>query len=329
MGMLVNGAWVDADKHLVNGEFRRETRQVAKPLCLEPTPADMAQPRYWLIVSRSCPWSHGTTIVRSIRTLESHVGLQVTTGPRVQGYAANGGLPWRVPGTDRSIVHLHELYTMSDPAYTGRSTIPVLWDARDGRIVSNDSLAIIRGLNDLARGLGRGPDLVPEDLKTDINDLNARLYEQLGNAVYQAGFAEIQAAYDEAVERVFGMLDELEDRLSERKHLFGDRLTEADCRLFPTLVRFDNVYHVLHRCTRKRLTDYPALWTYARRVFAWPGVSDTVDFDEIMRGSYLNDTANNPHGIVPVVPALDWDATSDFPDLNSNLAQSVWERASR
>lgn len=312
MGMLIDGHWSEEDRVIQDGAYRRPASgldgeiDAATIAALRETPG-----RFHLIASMSCPWSHRTMLVRRLKGLQDCVPTQIAGGERVQGYPANGGESWAVPGADATIVHLHQLYALSDPTFTGRVTVPVLWDAQERRIVSNESAKIIRALdaaptaNDRAGG---GPDftLVPETLRDAIDDLNRHLYEGLSNAVYRAGFAEAQPAYDAAVTEVFVTLDSLEARLSGRRYLHGDAITECDWRLFPTLVRFDAIYHVLFRCARRRLIDYPALWVYARDLYGWAGVAETIDFDIMRTASYRSDRTNNPTGIVAVAPDVDW-----------------------
>ncbi|MEQ8709479.1 MAG: glutathione S-transferase C-terminal domain-containing protein [Rhodospirillales bacterium] len=307
MGMLIDGSWVNDDKIIKDGKFHREQSKFAQPFLLNEEVASAAGQRCWLIASNSCPWSHGVTITRAFHSLQDQIGLHIAHGPRIQGYAINGGATWAVPGTTAQIAHLHQLYTLSDPRFSGRPTVPVFWDAQQATILSNESRRIMRALNSFGRDFGRHHfDLAPDSLAAEIDTVSNWLYDGLNNAVYRAGFAESQDAYDSAVTDVFTTLDILEERLSSRRYLLGTAITEADWRLFPTLVRFDAVYATLHRCQRRRLTDYPALWAYARDLYGWPGISETVDFAEIVRGSFLNDTANNPHRIVPVRPAADW-----------------------
>ena len=309
MGMIIDGNWTTEDRTMRNGAFLRAGSNFERRFKLEPTATSPTSPRYWLIASSSCPWSHGATIVRAFHELYDQVGLHIAHGPRIEGYAINGGAPWSVPGTSECINHLHQLYTLSDGKFTGQSSVPVLWDAQNATILSDDSRRILQALNDLGRLCGNAPlDLAPDELRPEIDAFNDWLYSGLNNAVYQAGFAETQAAYDAAVANVFATLDQLEALLSEQRYLLGSAITEPDWRLFPTLVRFDGIYSTLHRCSRKRLTDYPALWSYARDLYAWPGISETVDFIEMLKGSYLNDTANNPNKIVPVLPEADWDS---------------------
>ncbi|WP_371171336.1 glutathione S-transferase C-terminal domain-containing protein [Aliiroseovarius sp. 2305UL8-7] len=312
MGMIVEGKWVSDDKIIQNSAYIREMSKFTDPIELEANTTIGSEPRYWLIASKSCPWSHGATIVRSLHKLEGQVGLHTAHGPRIEGYAIDGGESWNVPGTSERIEHLHQLYTLANKTFTGRSTIPVLWDAKALTILSNDSRSIMRSLSEMGKASGDGSyNLAPIEIRSDIDAMIDWLFADLSNAVYRAGFAESQLAYDEAETTVFATLDALENRLSDQRYLLGAQITEADWRLFATLVRFDSVYVILHRCCRKRLTDYPALWSYARELYALPGVAETVDFPEILRGSYLNDTSNNPHNIIPVLPDVDWNAPHD------------------
>lgn len=317
--MIIDGNWVEDETIIQNGAFVRPPSSFSQPITLKPVAPAGAPPRYWLIASKSCPWSHGATIVRALHELETQVGLHIAYGPRIEGYAINGGACWGVPGTTANIEHLHQLYTLAEPNFTGRSTLPVLWDAETCTILSNDSRSILCTLNELGRVRGGGAlDLAPIERHTEIEATNDWLFSNLNNAVYRAGFAESQIAYDNAVGTVFDTLDVLEGHLSEQRYLLGDMMTLADWRLFSTLVRFDSVYAILHRCCRKRLVDYPTLWSYARALYARPGVADTVDFVEIMRGSYQNDTSNNPHNILPILPATDWHTPHDRYQIGSS-----------
>ena len=309
MGMLIEGRWTEEDRVIRDGAYRRPTSRFAAELDAATIAGLGSQPgRFHLIASHSCPWSHRTLLVRRLKGLESCVPVQIAGGERVEGYPANGGDGWTVPGTTIEIVHLHQLYALGDPGYTGRVTVPVLWDSEARQIVSNESAVIMRAF-DSARA-GRGPDfaLVPDHLANAIDAVNRRLYEGISNAVYRAGFAEAQPAYDAAVTDVFDTLDWLEARLSAQRYLHGAIITESDWRLFPTLVRFDAIYHVLFRCARRRLVDYPVLWAYARDLFGWAGVAETVDFDIMRTASYRSDRTNNPTGIVAVAPEADWRA---------------------
>ena len=308
MGMMIEGRWTDEERQIEGGAFVRRPGVYGQDLAPGMIEALGSEPgRFHLVASLSCPWSHRTSIVRRLKGLTRAVPLQIAGGPRVQGYPVNGGDLWPVPGTDDHVVHLHELYALSDPGYTGRVSVPVLWDSRARRIVSNESAKIVRAFDAVERRDG-GLDftLVPEGLRDEIDALNARTYRDLSNAVYRAGLARRQSAYDEAVAQVFAMLDELEGCLATRRYLFGATIAETDWRLFPTLVRFDAVYHTHFRCTRRRLVDYPNLWAYARDLYAWQGVAETVDLAAIREGYYLNDGVHNPFGIVAAAPDADW-----------------------
>lgn len=261
--------------------------------------------RYHLYVALICPWASRTLIGRALKKLDGAISVSV-----VEPALSDQG--WRFgdyPGSDfdtlNGATYMHEIYTRADPVYTGRATVPVLWDKKRGTIVNNESADILRMLNS-----GFGPladnsiDLYPEDLRDDIDALNERIYPKLNNGVYRAGFAITQAAYEEAFADVFSMLDELETRLDNQgPYLFGDRLTEADVRLFVTLVRFDAAYHGLFKCNLRRLSDYARLSRYVQTIIAIPGIRATVNIDHIKRG-YYSIKALNPNGIVPVGPQL-------------------------
>jgi putative glutathione S-transferase len=258
--------------------------------------------RYHLHVALICPWASRTLIGRALKGLEGAISVSVVE-PELgqQGWRfADGGDP--VTGA----THLHEIYTAADPTYTGRATVPVLYDKATRTIVSNESADILRMLDSGFGALASGPALYPDDLRAGIDALNDRIYPRLNNGVYRAGFATTQGAYDEAVAEVFAQLAELEERLSDgRPFLLGDRLTEADVRLFVTLVRFDAAYHGLFKCNLKRIADHPHLQAHMLRVLDLPGVRGTVSLDHIKRG-YYSIRALNPTGIVPMGPALDW-----------------------
>lgn len=264
--------------------------------------------RYYIIASKSCPWSHRVTITRALKGLEEVLPLHFAAGPRVEGYALSGGDLWPVPGGEQEIRHLHQLYSLSDINYTGRATIPVLWDSWDQKIISNESSDIARAL-DSVQGDQSFLDftLVPEMLRADIDQANAMIYEGLNNAVYQAGFAQSQLAYEAAIDLVFHTLDEIEKRLAKSRYYFGDTMSETDWRLFPTLCRFDAIYYILFKCCKRRLVDYPALWAYAKDLFQTKGVAGSVDFDAMRVASYQNDSSSeNP--LVAIQPDSDWHA---------------------
>ncbi|PZQ51631.1 MAG: glutathione-dependent reductase [Rhodovulum sulfidophilum] len=314
--MLVDGKWTDNWQPVqatdAKGGFVRQVSGFRSWITPDGGAGPTGEPgfkaeagRYHLYVALICPWASRTLIARKLKGLEEVVSVSVVE-PMI------GDQGWRFgdyPGSDRDplndATYLHEIYTRADPTYTGRATVPVLWDKQRGTIVSNESAEIVRmfnsGFGDLARG---EVDLYPEDLRPEIDALNDRVYPRLNNGVYRAGFATTQIAYEEAFGEVFGQLDELEERLSlGGPYLLGTRLTEADVRLFVTLVRFDAAYHGLFKCNLRRLIDYPALSAYLARILAVPGVRETVSIDHIKRG-YYSIKALNPTGIVPVGPDL-------------------------
>ncbi|MFA3917054.1 glutathione S-transferase C-terminal domain-containing protein [Ruegeria hyattellae] len=309
MGMLVDGKWEEvADQSMVSGTYRREPSKL--PTSID---ADVlkqltdAHDRFFLIASASCPWSHGAVLALTLAELTDSIEIQWAGGPRVEGYGLLAGGP--VP--DRSeIQHVHQFYTMTAPTFTGRATVPILWDAKSCKILSNSSADIIAAFDDV----GNKINLRPAGLLDEIEDLTQFIFHGLSNAVYRAGKSQRQDEYDEAVDAVFHTMDALEDRLDGRAFLFGSQVTLADIRLFATLVRFDTVYATHFRCTRKRLTDYPRLWRFTRSIYQMPGVKETVDFDEIRFGYYVNDGSHNPFGIVGQQPEIDWERRDDLLD---------------
>lgn len=300
MGMLIDGVWCgDTDQNMQCGAFKREVSKLPTLSAHKIAARLQNNTDIVLVVSQSCPWSHRTTLVRSLKGLEN-ISVALAGGPRLEGYALTGCQELD-PGAD-PIRHVHQLYTATDPTYTGRATVPFLWDKGTRTILSNSSEGIARALDQI----GNNWRVAPDDLAGEIDALNSRIYKGLANAVYRAGFATAQLPYMEATRDVFATLDWLESHLAERRSLFGQQVTESDLFLFATLVRFDAVYAPLFRCTRRRLVEYPALWTYARDVYSWPGIAGTFDFEANLTGYFLNDTDNNPHGIVPELPDIDW-----------------------
>jgi putative glutathione S-transferase len=260
--------------------------------------------RYHLYVALICPWASRTLMARKLKGLEHAISVSVVN-PSLgdQGWAFGG-----YPGTEADEINgasfMHEIYTKADPHYTGRATVPVLWDKQLGTIVNNESADIVRMLNAGFGDLASGPDLYPQALRADIDALNAEIYPKLNNGVYRAGFAVTQLAYEEAFDDVFHMLDSLEARLAAGgPFLFGNALTEADIRLFVTLVRFDAAYHGLFKCNLRRIADYPALSAYQAMMLAVPGVAETVNIEHVKAG-YYSIKALNPNGIVPKGPDL-------------------------
>ncbi len=262
--------------------------------------------RYHLYVSLACPWAHRALIFRRIKGLDRHIGLSVThwlMGEEGWTFeAADGVIP------DPYGLHaLYQLYARADPHYTGRVTVPVLWDTQQQTIVSNESADIIRMFGSAFNEIGALPgDYYPEPLRTEIDALNERIYATVNNGVYKAGFAKTQAAYETAIAELFDSLDWLEQRLARQPFLCGEAITEADWRLFTTLVRFDAVYHGHFKCNLRRLVDYPALWDFTRALYQVDGVAETVNFDHIKRHYYVSHPWLDPTGIVPVGPAQDF-----------------------
>ena len=316
--MLVKGKWT-ADWQPVQakdekGGFVRQTSSFRNWVTPDGAPGPTgeggfeAQPgRYHLYVALTCPWASRTLIGRKLKKLEDIVSVAVVEPVLTDQGWGFGDYPGATRDEVNGADYLHQLYTRADPEITGRATVPVLWDRKRGTIVNNESADILRmmnsGFGDLA---DPAIDLYPEELRADIDVLDADIYERLNNGVYRAGFATTQLAYEEAFAAVFGMLDALEQRLSDgRPYLLGIRLTEVDVRLFVTLVRFDAAYHGLFKCNLRRLADYPALSRHLERMLALPGVLDTVNLDHIKHG-YYSIKALNPTRIVPVGPELAW-----------------------
>jgi glutathionyl-hydroquinone reductase len=307
MGLLIEGAWRDRwyDTASTGGRFVRTTTTFRGRIEAggeHPPEID----RYHLYVAWACPWAHRTLLWRALKGLESAIDVSVVAPLMLEhGWSFDPEHPDHLHGAD----HLHQIYTKAKPDYTGRVTVPVLWDRVSGTIVNNESSEIIRIFDQGFEGL-RDPGapfaqvaLAPESLLGAIDELNAFVYENINNGVYRAGFATTQEAYDEAVDALFAALDVLEERLSGQPWLLGDRITEADLRLFPTLLRFDPVYHVHFKCSRRRLVDYPNLYDHTRAIYQIPGVASTVRLDETRSHYFGSHPSVNPHGIVAASPA--------------------------
>ena len=319
MGQLVNGVWetgpVDTKK--TGGAFRRGTSGFRNWITPDGAPGPTGEGgfaaesgRYHLYVSYACPWAHRALIFRALKGLEPHIGVSVVHPDMLDdGWSFAEGFDGATGDTLHGLAFLRDLYLKADAGVSGRVTVPVLWDRERGTIVSNESAEIIRMFNSAFDAItGDGQDFRPPALRDGIEEVNARVYDTLNNGVYKCGFASTQEAYDAAVRPLFETLDCLERRLSENRYLTGERITEADWRLFPTLVRFDTVYHGHFKCNRKRLVDYPNLWAYTRELYQWPGVAATVRMDHITRHYHYSHESINPHRIVPVGPVLDFGA---------------------
>jgi putative glutathione S-transferase len=309
VGRLVAGRWRTGwyDTGASGGEFIREESQFRDRVSADGSSGFPAEAgRYHLYVSLACPWAHRTLILRRLKGLEEAIPVSVVDPLMGEEGWRFSDAPGCIPDTVNGFAFLHQVYTAARADYTGRVTVPVLWDRSRSTIVNNESAEIIRMLNSEFGAFARDrTDYYPAALGREIHEINAFVYERVNNGVYRCGFAGTQEAYERAVARLFGALDELEARLSRRRYLAGDRITEADWRLFTTLVRFDAVYHGHFKCNLRRIADYPSLSGYLRELYQFPGVAGTVDFDHIKRHYYGSHRHINPTGIVPAGPRLD------------------------
>ena len=316
MGKLVDGTWRDVwyDTQSHNGRFVRQNAAFRNWITADGSAGPSGESgfkaergRYHLYVSLACPWAHRTIIMRRLKGLEDMISMSVVNSfMGSEGWTFEPG-PGVVADTINNTTRLHEIYTKADPEFTGRVTVPVLWDKERQTIVSNESSEILRMLNGAFDGLGAKPgDYYPESLRPEIDALNEDIYPNVNNGVYRAGFASTQEAYDEAVMQLFDALDRLEKRLATRRYLTGNTRTEADWRLFTTLVRFDPVYVGHFKCNIRCLRDYPNLWGYVKDLYQVPGIAETVDIDYIKAHYYQSHTAVNPSGIVPKGPEIDY-----------------------
>lgn len=315
MGQLIDGKWSSQwyDTKSTGGKFVRAAAGFRNWVTADGSAGPTGEGgfaaeagRYHLYVSLACPWAHRTLIFRALKDLTGMIGVSVVaprmpdeTGWALTGDGATGDA---INGKD----YLHEIYTLAKPNYSGRVTVPVLWDKQRGTIVSNESAEIIRMFNSAFDGLtGNGLDFYPAPLRERIDAINARVYDEINNGVYKAGFATTQAAYDEAVAALFAGLDWVEGLLGDNAYLAGDQVTEADWRLFTTLVRFDPVYVGHFKCNKRRIADYPNLSHYLKGLYHTPGVRETVDLDHIRTHYYWSHVTINPHRIVPIgqIPA--------------------------
>jgi putative glutathione S-transferase len=293
------------------GGFVREDARFRDWVTADGSSGYAAEPgRYHLYVSLACPWAHRTLIVRALKGLEEAIDVSIVDPIRDERGWAFRDVPGATGDRANGWAYLSEAYAASAPGYEGRISVPVLWDTRTGRIVSNESADVIVMLNEAFDAFARRPelDLYPAELREEIDELNSVVYATVNNGVYRAGFASGQEDYDEAVHPIFETLDRLEERLSSRRYLVGARQTLADWRLFTTLVRFDPVYVTHFKCNLRRIVDYPHLSAYLRDLYQTPGVAETVDMDHIKRHYYATHGGINPTGIVPAGPIVDLDA---------------------
>jgi len=313
MGQLVDGVWHDIwyDTTKSGGAFERSTAKFRNWITADGSTKFQAESgRYHLYVSLACPWAHRTLIFRQIKDLTAHISVDVVH-PDMLSDGWTFASDWPGATGDRlfGLPFARDIYLRTDPKISGRVTVPILWDKHQQTIVSNESSEIIRMFNSaFDRLTGNTMDFCPQELYEAMEPINQRIYDTLNNGVYRCGFATTQAAYDAAVGPLFDTLDWLEDRLSRKRYIMGDRLTEVDWRLFPTLLRFDNVYHLHFKCNRKRIIDYPNLWAYTRELYQYEGIAETVNMDHIIRHYHYSHDTINPNRIIPINPDIDWNA---------------------
>ena len=316
MGLLVDGVWHDTwyDTKSTGGKFERSQAKFRNWITADGSAGPSGsggfkaeKGRYHMYVSDACPWAHRALIFRQIKDLSDHITISTVHPDMLSDgwsfekdeYGATGDTLFDLP-------FARDIYTRADPAFSGRVTVPILWDKQQNTIVSNESSEIIRmfniAFNDVTGNTG---DLWPLHMHDDIEVVNARIYDTLNNGVYRCGFATTQAAYNEAVHPLFDTLDWIEERLGTKRYLLGDRLTEADWRLFTTLIRFDAVYHLHFKCNKKRIVDYPNLWAYTRELYQVEGVAETVNLNHIVRHYHYSHESINPNRIIPINPTLE------------------------
>lgn len=316
MGLLVDGQWHDQwyDTSKSGGRFIRSEAQFRNWVTADGAAGPSGEGgfkaeagRYHLYVSHACPWAHRVMIFRNIKKLTEAISVSV-----VDWFMGDKGWQFKdVPGAILDPIHnadyMYQIYLASEPNYSGRVTVPVLWDKQTKQIVNNESSELIRMLNTAFHGCGAAPgDYYPEQLREEIDEINARVYDTVNNGVYKCGFATSQEAYNEAIGPLFATLDWLEEKLSRNDYLTGSQLTEADWRLFTTLIRFDPVYVGHFKCNLKRIVDYPNLWRFTRALYAYPGVAETVHFDHIKNHYYGSHESINPSRVIPKGPEIDY-----------------------
>jgi putative glutathione S-transferase len=322
MGALVEGEWRDIwyDTQSTGGKFIRQDAQFRH--WIEDRPGARIAPekgRYHLYVSMACPWAHRTLIFRKLKGLEDAILVS-----RVESFMGEQGWVLRERAEPLSQAqYMHEVYTASEPRYSGRVTVPVLWDRKEACIVSNESSEIIRMMNQAFDSTCASPgDFYPTHLRAQIDAVNERVYHDVNNGVYKTGFATTQEAYETALFQLFQTLDWLEEKLCTSRYLAGDVITEADWRLFTTLVRFDAVYVGHFKCNLRRIFDYPNLWDYLCELYQVPGIAETVDFTDIKTHYYASHSQLNPTGIVPAGPMIDLDTPNARPHTRPKIDKS-------
>ncbi|UYU32416.1 glutathione S-transferase family protein [Siccibacter colletis] len=313
MGQLIDGVWHDTwyDTKSTGGRFKRSESAFRNWLTADGTPGPSGsggfaaeKDRYHLYVSLACPWAHRTLIVRALKGLENLISVSVVHPLMLEnGWTFGDDFPAATGDSLYQHDYMYQLYLHADPHYTGRVTVPVLWDKKQQTIVSNESSEIIRMLNTAFDGHGaRAGNYYPDDLQSEIDELNGWIYDTVNNGVYKAGFATSQEAYDEAVTKVFESLAHLEQILGQHRYLTGNQLTEADIRLWTTLIRFDQVYVTHFKCDRQRISDYLNLYGFLRDIYQMPGIAETVDFAHIRHHYFCSHKTINPTGIISIGP---------------------------
>lgn len=316
MGLLVDGQWIDQwyDTKASKGRFIRTEAQFRNWITADGSPGPSgsggfkAEPgRYHLYVSLACPWANRTLIFRKLKGLEDMISISVVNPLMAEHGWTFDDDDGVIPDPIHQAKYLYEIYQAADPHYSGRVTVPLLWDKHQNKPVNNESAEIIRMFNSAFDQVGASPgDYYPEDLRSEIDPLNQRIYDHINNGVYKAGFATTQEAYEEAVYELFAELDLVDQRLANQRYLLGAAPTEADWRLFTTLIRFDAVYHGHFKCNLRRIEDYPHLSGYVRDLYQWPGIADTINMKHIKEHYYRSHATINPTGVVPVGPDLDF-----------------------
>lgn len=322
MGLLVNGEWQDKwyDTANSDGEFEREAAQLRNWVTADGSAGPTGEAgfkaesgRYHLYISLACPWAHRTLIFRRLKGLESHIGLSIVSPDMLD----KGWTFIKNPNDENddactgdslmNLEHMHQVYTTNKKNYSGRVTVPALWDKKQNCIVSNESSEIIRMFNSAFNEItGNTDDYHPKELHSQIDQINSSVYDNINNGVYRCGFATSQSAYERAYSRLFNKIDNIENTLSKNRYLCGDKITEADWRLFTTLIRFDSVYHGHFKCNKKRIEDYPNISNYVRELYQWDGIANTVNFHHIKRHYYYSHDMINPTRVVPAGPEIDY-----------------------
>ena len=315
MGLLIDGKWDEHADPTIDrtGAFNRVVSKFRNWVTADGSAGPTGEAgfkaeagRYHLFAAPNCPWAHRTVMFRALKGLESAISITQADAPKSEGWCYTRGLDDLKPRAD-GVFRLHQVYTAAEPGYTGKVTVPTLWDRQRKTIVNNESSEIIRMLNSEFKAAGANDvDFYPAGLRAEIDEINAFVYEHINNGVYRTGFAKTQAAYDAAVAKVFHGLDTIEARLAKQRYLVGNRITEADWRAFATLLRFDIVYYGHFKCNIRRVQDYPALVDYTRELYQWPGIAATCDLAGIKAGYYGGQAAVNPTNIVPAGPDTTW-----------------------